>query len=60
MVRLGGNMRDFLNGHEDQTHVILDDIRSGSIDFETLLSITDGYRNGAAHKFPQRLSCSSL
>lgn len=43
-VRLSGNMRDFMNGYEDQTHVILDDIRCGLINFETLLSITDGYR----------------
>ena len=42
-VKMNGSMRTFMNGYTGQTGVLIDDLRAGSIDFETLLSILDGY-----------------
>ena len=42
-VKLNGSLRSFVNGYEDQAGVMIDDLRAGTIDFETLLAILDGY-----------------
>ena len=42
-VKLNGSLRTFINGYNGQDGVLIDDLRAGSIDFETLLSILDGY-----------------
>lgn len=42
-VKLNGSLRTFMNGYTGQDGVLIDDLRAGSIDFETLLSILDGY-----------------
>lgn len=39
-----GDLRTFFNGYMGQKAVILDDLRPGSIQFEKLLRILDGYR----------------
>lgn len=41
---LGGDMKTFLNGYNGQRGVVFDDYRSGSMRFERLLQLTDGYR----------------
>ena len=42
-VKLNGNLKDFMIGYDDEEGVLIDDIRAGSINFEQLLAITDGY-----------------
>lgn len=41
---LTGDLRTFLNGYDKQQCVIFDDLRAGSLRFERLLQLTDGYR----------------
>lgn len=42
-VILSGDLRSFMNGYEGQTGVIFDDLRPGSMRFEALLRLLDGY-----------------
>ncbi|QCO93538.1 replication-associated protein [Gopherus associated circular DNA virus 7] len=42
-VMLSGDLKTFLTGYEGQKGVIFDDMRPGSIRFESLLRLLDGY-----------------
>lgn len=41
---ISGDLRNFMNGYNGEDAVIIDDIRKGTMRFEQLLRILDGYR----------------
>ena len=54
-VSLTGNLRTFFDPYSGEKGVIFDDIRKGSIEWNTLLTITDRYRtsvNIKGHRIP--------
>lgn len=42
-VKLDGCLRQFINGYNGEEGVLIDDMRAGTIDFNTLLALLDGY-----------------
>ena len=42
-TKLNGSMKTFINGYRGEQAVVIDDLRAGSVDFEMLLAMLDGY-----------------
>ncbi len=42
-AKLNGTMKSFVNGYHGERAVVIDDLRAGSVDFEILLAMLDGY-----------------